>query len=150
WTNKRWTTRGGKEAGGGPLDKTALHRLLTNPVYAGKVRYKRELHGGEHTAIVEVAVFDRVQALLKRNSRTGGAAVRNQFGAVLKGLLRCAPCGCAMTPAHTTRGARRYRYYCCTAAQKRGWDKCPSKSVPAAEIERFVVDRIRCVGRDPA
>ena len=33
-------------------------------------------------------------------------------------------------------------------AQKRGWANCPTKSVPAGEIERFVVDQIRCIGRD--
>src|SRR6202040_4171319 len=86
-----------------------------------------------------------------RHGTTGGAHVRNQFGALLKGLLRCVPCGCAMTPAHTTRGGtRRYRYYVCSNAQKRGWDTCPSKSVPAAQIEQFVVEQIRCVGRDTA
>jgi site-specific DNA recombinase len=89
-----------------------------------------------------------VQALLLRNGRTGGAPVRNQFGAVLKGLLRCVPCGCAMTPSHTTKGDRRYRYYTCVSAQKRGWDSCPSKSIPAAEIEAVVLKQIRCIGRD--
>src|SRR5262249_20639201 len=34
--------------------------------------------------------------------------------------------------------------------QKRGWGACPSKSIPAAQVEQFVVDQIRCVGRDPA
>jgi hypothetical protein len=47
-------------------------------------------------------------------------------------------------------GAKRYRYYVCLAAQKRGWDSCPSKSVPAGEIEAFVVGQIRSAGRDPA
>src|SRR5262249_24388826 len=90
-------------------------------------------------------------ALLQRNGRTGGAPVRNQFGALLKGLLRCAPCGCAMTPTHTTRkGNKRYRYYVCVNPQKRGWECCPSKAVPAAEVERFVVEQVKCVGRDPA
>jgi len=56
-----------------------------------------------------------------------------------------------MTPAHTTKnGRKRYLYYTCSGAQKRGWDTCPSKSIPAGEIERFVVEQIRCVGRDPA
>jgi site-specific DNA recombinase len=56
-----------------------------------------------------------------------------------------------MTPSHTTRqGRKRYRYYVCSRAQKQGWHTCPSKSVPAGEIERFVVDRIRAIGRDPA
>jgi site-specific DNA recombinase len=151
WTNKRWKTRAGKEAGGGPLDKTALHRLLINPLYSGRVKYKRERHAGEQAALVEPAVFDRVQTLLKRNSRTSDAPVRTEFGALLKGLLRCSACGCAMTPAHSTRNrTKRYRYYVCTGAQKRGWDTCPSKSVPAAELEQFVVDRIRGVGQNPA
>jgi site-specific DNA recombinase len=54
-----------------------------------------------------------------------------------------------MTPSHTTKGDRRYRYYTCVGAQKRGWDSCPSKSIPAAEIEAVVLQQIRCIGRDP-
>jgi Recombinase zinc beta ribbon domain len=37
----------------------------------------------------------------------------------------------------------RYRYYVCLTAQKRGWHACPSKSVPARTIERFVLERLR-------
>jgi site-specific DNA recombinase len=149
WTNKRWLTKKGPEKGGRPFTKTALHRLLTNVAYTGKTRYKNEVHDGEHPAIVDPAVFQRVQAVLLRNGVSGGAPVRNQFGALLKGLLRCVPCGCAMTPAHSKKGERRYRYYVCTQAQKRGWDTCPSKSIPAGEIEALVVEPVRCVGRDP-
>jgi site-specific DNA recombinase len=150
WTNKRWVTRSGKEEGGDGFTKTNLHRLLTNVVYVGRVRYKDEVHPGEHAAIVDPAVFARVQDLLRRNGRTGGAPVRNQFGAFLKGLLRCGPCGCAMSPSHTTKGEKRYRYYVCSNAQKRGWQSCPSKAVPAGQIEQLVLARIKCVGSDPA
>jgi site-specific DNA recombinase len=151
WLTKRWTTRKGRERGGMPFTKTRLHHLLTNVAYLGKVRYKHEVHDGEHPAIVEAGTWQRVQALLAHNGRSGGALVRNQFGALLKGLLHCVPCGCAMTPAHTTRnGTKRYRYYVCSGAQKRGWDTCPSKSIPAGEIERFVVDQVRCMGKDRA
>jgi site-specific DNA recombinase len=113
------------------------------------VRYKAEVHDGEHPAIVDPGVFHQVQSLLRRNGTTGGAPVRNQFGALLKGLLRCVACDCAMTPAHTTKHDRRYRYYLCSSAQKKGWKTCPSKSLPAEQIEAFVLDRIRCIGRDP-
>jgi site-specific DNA recombinase len=149
WTNKRWQTRAGHESGGGPITKTALHRLLTNVVYAGKVRYKSEIHDGEHPALVDTDTWRKVQALLQRNGRSGGGPGRNTQGFLLKGLLRCAACGCGMTPSHTRRGNRRYRYYVCTNAQKNGWDACPSKSVPAAQLEGFVVEQVRCVGRDP-
>jgi site-specific DNA recombinase len=56
-----------------------------------------------------------------------------------------------MTLSHTTRnGGKRYRYYVCSSAQKRGWDTCPSKSIPAGQIEEFVVGQIKCIGRDRA
>ncbi|VTU02475.1 resolvase : Resolvase domain protein OS=Isosphaera pallida (strain ATCC 43644 / DSM 9630 / IS1B) GN=Isop_2455 PE=4 SV=1: Resolvase: Recombinase: Zn_ribbon_recom [Gemmataceae bacterium] len=150
WVGKRWATRKGPERGGETLTRTSLYRLLTNPVYVGKVKYKDEVHDGEHPAIVDPGVFSRTGALLRRNGTTGGAPLRGAFGSLLKGLLRCGPCGCAMSPTHTTKGARRYRYYACVAAQNRGRASCPTKSVPAEPIEQFVVDQVRGVGRDPA
>jgi site-specific DNA recombinase len=151
WVSKRSTTRAGKERGSRPFDRTSLHRLLTYVAYAGKVRYKGEVHAGEHPAIVDAQVFQQVQALLRQNGAAGGAAVCNEFGASLKGLLRCVPCGCAMSPSHTTRSrTKRYRYYVCSSAAKCGRKSCPAPSVQAGEIERFVVERIRAVGTDPA
>ncbi len=150
WVNKRWRTRSGRESGGEPFTKVGLRLLLTNVLYAGKVRYKDEVHDGEQPALVDPAVFRRARELLHGGaSRGGGAPAGNRLGALLRGLLRCVPCGCAMTPAHSAKGVRRYRYYTCTRAEKRGWDACPSKSVPADEIERLVLERIRGVGRDP-
>lgn len=98
WVGKRWLTRKGNERGGQPFTRMSLYRLLTNVVYLGKVRYKTEVHNGEHPGIVDPAMFQRVQALLRQNGGSAGAGVRNQFGALLKGLLHCTPCGCAMTP----------------------------------------------------
>jgi site-specific DNA recombinase len=54
-----------------------------------------------------------------------------------------------MTATWSQKRGRRYRYYVCLKAHRRGWATCPSRSVPATEIERFVVDRIRAVGQDP-
>ncbi|MCW5756710.1 MAG: recombinase family protein [Phycisphaeraceae bacterium] len=151
WLNKQWTTRKGKARGGKPFDKNSVFKLLTNVAYLGKVKYKNEVHAGEHEAIVDHAIWQRAQQLLARNGRTGGAAVRNKYGALLKGLLYCTPCGCSMGHTYSTKnGSIQYRYYVCLRAQKRGWHTCPSKSIPAAEIERLVVEQVRAIGRDPA
>jgi site-specific DNA recombinase len=48
-----------------------------------------------------------------------------------------------MERCQTRKGPRHYRYYICTAAQKRGWQGCPSKAVPAGEIEPLVLEQIR-------
>lgn len=149
WVSKRWVTKKGVERGGKTFTKTSLHKVLTNVTYRGKVRYKDEVHEGEHEAIVDPDIWQQVQTVMQRNGRTGGANVRNRFGALLTGLLRCVTCDSAMSPTHTTKnGNKRYRYYVCCHAQKRGWHNCPSPSIPATEIERFVVDQIRSIGRD--
>jgi len=149
WRTKRWTTRKGTARGGRPFDKNSLHQLLTNVAYIGNVKYKDEVHAGEHQPIVDVETFGQVQALLQRNSRSGGRAVRNKHGALLRGLLRCTACDCGMSHSFTVKGNRQYRYYVCHRAQKRGWHVCPSPSIPAGEIERFVVNEIKAIGRDP-
>ena len=48
WKTKRWTIKKGGESGGRPFDKGNLHGLLTNVLYIGQVRYKDEVHPGEH------------------------------------------------------------------------------------------------------
>ena len=58
-------------------------------------------------------------------------------------ILRCKTCNCGMTGTHSRKGNRRYRYYLCHHAQSRGWRHCPRPTLPAGEIERFVVDEIR-------
>src|SRR5215472_1867099 len=150
WLGKRWQTRKGRVRGGRPFNKTSLYRLLTNVAYAGKVRYKDEVHDGEQPALIDPDTFGRVQALLRCHGPTVGPPNTNGFSSLLKGLLRCVPCGCAMTPAHSTRkGHQRYRYYTCVNAQKCGWQSCPSNSLPAAQIEQLVLGQIRQMGCDP-
>lgn len=150
WTTKHWTTKKGLQRGGRLFTKNGLYALLTNVTYIGQIRYKDEVHRGEHQSIVPDEMFRRAQSLLQRNGHTGGRAVRNKHGALLRGLLRCGPCGCAMSHTYTAKGNRRYRYYVCGTAQQRGWSECPAPSVPAGAIERFVVEQIKCIGRDPA
>lgn len=147
WRNKRHTTRAGTDCGGEVFTKTSLHRLLTNPLYAGKVRYKDEVHAGEHPALIDEPTWLKAQALLRHNGQAGEG--RSPSGALLKGLLFCGPCGAAMTPSHTTKGSKRYRYYCCTHAQRQGRAACPTGALPAGEIERVVLEQVRVIGRDP-
>ena len=56
-----------------------------------------------------------------------------------------------MIHTDTIKGSRRYRYYICSAAQRHGSCKCTSRSIPALEIEQFVLGEIqRTNGADSA
>lgn len=149
WANKRRITKKGKHLGGRPFDKATLYVLLTNPVFVGKICHKEDVYDGEHEPIIERDVFDRVQALLRHNGRTGGVEVRNRYGALLRGLLRCKCCDHSMSHTFTGgRSGKSYRYYRCVGSMKRGAASCPSGTLPAAEIERVVVDEIRGLVND--
>jgi site-specific DNA recombinase len=147
WRTKAWVTRKGRKLGGQPFVKSNLHKLLTNATYAGKLRYKKELHNGEHAAIVDPVKWQKVQELLQHR-RHRGSTERNESGAILKGLLYCRPCRSAMSPTYSSKGSKRYRYYVCSQAQKRGWDHCPTQSIPGGQIERIVLAQISKVGQD--
>jgi site-specific DNA recombinase len=150
WRTKSWATRDGTFHEGVPFNKAHLSRLLGNPLYVGRVPHKGETYEGEHPAIVDEAVYERVQAALAGNNVSGGARAKNRYGHLLRGLLHCTACGCAMSPSVTRRNGKAHRYYVCVHASKHGWRTCPHPSLPASEIEAAVVERIKCVGRDPA
>jgi site-specific DNA recombinase len=146
WRTKRWVTKKGYERGGKPFTKNSLFRLLTNIIYTGKVNYKGVVYPGEHDQIVDTETWKQVRDLLRKNGRNGGKEVRNKYGALLRGLLYCVPCGTAMMHTYTNKNGKRYRYYVCLNAQQRGWAACPTKSLNAHEIETFVVEHIRGIG----
>ena len=149
WHSKAWVTKAGRTKGGQPFQKTMLHQLLTNVLYAGQVRHKDQVYHGEHPGIVDQAVFQKVQVQLQQNGRSGGTEVRNKHGALLKGLLHCTYCKSSMVHHYSQKNGRRYQYYVCLSAQKLGWETCVAPSLPAGEIEQFIVDQIRHIGQDP-
>ncbi len=150
WTTKTWTTKRGFFRKGKPFQKASLRRLLNNPVYIGKVFHQGQIYDGEHEGIVDPEIYERTQRILKRNGSNGGRDVRNRHGALLKGILRCAPCDAAMVHTFIKKNGRSYRYYVCGKAQRTGWANCPTKSIPAEEIEQCIYERIRTIGSHPA
>ena len=133
---------------GRAIDKGDLYKILNNRVYVGEAVHKGVAHPGEHDAIVARDLWDKVHAILAENARTRSAHTRAQTPALLKGLI-FGPTGCAMTPTHTRRRGRLYRYYVSQSVLKQGAEACPVRRVPAAQIEAAVVDQLRAVFRQP-
>ncbi len=121
-----------------PLGKNTLYKLLTNPYYAGVIRYKGALHPGAHEPIVEPALFDQVQSLLK--ARNVHATRHVQHAHHLKGLLHCGGCGSRMLLDFATnpRGTT-YAYFVCSGRAAKRTD-CTRRAVPVQVAERLVAD----------
>jgi site-specific DNA recombinase len=67
--------------------------------------------------------------------------------APLKGVIRCAHCGCAMGPTNTRKDDRRYTYNICQKDAKHIVSHCPLKRLPAGDIEQVVVDQLSAIFR---
>jgi hypothetical protein len=130
------------------IDKGILYKLLNNPVYIGVALHKGVSYPGEHVAIIDRKIWDRVQAKFQESPRKRAGATRAQTPALLKGII-FDPTGVAMSPTHTRKNGRLYRYYLSQTILKQGSSGCPVARVPAAEIEKVVVDQVRLLFLSP-
>jgi DNA invertase Pin-like site-specific DNA recombinase len=133
---------------GNPFDKATVYKVLANRVYLGEAVHKGVAYPGEHQAIVDRKLWDKVRSILQESPRTRAGRARTQTPALLKGLLH-GPTGRAMSPTHTRRGNKQYRYYVSQSVLKHGPEACPVRRVPAAEIEAAVINQLRCMLRSP-
>jgi hypothetical protein len=137
------TTKGGKQ-----VDKGYVYRILNNRLYLGEAVHKGIAYPGEHQRIIDQSLWDRVHDILRESPRKRAMHTRAQTPALLKGLI-FGPTGIAMSPAHTRRNGKLYRYYVSTDVLKRDPGSCPIRRVPAAEIENAVIDQLRGLLRTP-
>jgi DNA invertase Pin-like site-specific DNA recombinase len=147
-TTKCWTTQDGKHRRGKPIDKGALYKVLNNRTYLGQAVHKGTPYVGEHAAIIDQTTWDKVHAILAGNTVVRANGTRAQTPALLKGLI-FAPGGHAMTPSHSRKNGRLYRYYVSSDAIRQGYSECSVRSVPAAEVEEAVIAHVRHLLRTP-
>jgi site-specific DNA recombinase len=137
-----------KAKSGKPVEKGYLYRIISNPVYVGEARHKGTSYPGEHKAIIDRTLWQRVQGILKESPRKRAARSRARTPALLKGLI-FGPSGTAMTPSHTRRNGKLYRYYLDMDVLKRGAAPGPVSRIAAGDVERAVIDQLRAILRAP-
>ena len=132
-----------------------IHEVLTNEIYTGDLVQGRhrvksyKVHQIEavpeedwvrvpntHEAIISRETFDKVQGLLKRDTRTSpqGREVH-----LFSGFLRCADCGKALT--RSTSG--KYVYYACSTYKNRSRTACTMHSIKHNHLEAAVLFAIQ-------
>ncbi|WP_376094333.1 recombinase family protein [Roseomonas sp. CCTCC AB2023176] len=150
-TARRLQAQGTTARSGRPLDKGDVYKLLNNRTYRGEVVHKGQVYPGEHEAIVGQDLWDRAHAILQVSPRARSAANRQHEPALLRGLLFGTD-GRALSPTHTRKRGRLYRYYVAQRVLKGDADVEEStlvRRVSAEQIERVVLDQVRNLLRQP-
>ena len=141
-TSKRRIMRDGSIAGDKPINRGALYYLLQNRLYLGEIVHKEKSYPGKHEAIVDEALWDKVQAILAANTN-GEHWKEIRQPSLLTGLVVDEQ-GESLTPSHAVKKGRRYRYYVShhlitegKRAERKGW------RIPAADLEGLVLTRFK-------
>ena len=103
--------------------------MLSNRAYIGEAVHKGDSYPGEHDAIIDREVWDKVHTILQESPRKRASRTRSETPALLKGLL-FGPDSAAFSPTHTRKGGRLYRYYVSQTVLKHGAGSCPVGRVP--------------------
>jgi site-specific DNA recombinase len=130
------------------IDKGILYKMLNNAVYIGAAVHKGVSYPGEHIGIIDRKVWDKVQAKFQENPRKRAAATRGQTPSLLKGIIFDSS-GVAMSPTHTRKNGRLYRYYLSQTVLKQGSGSSSASRVPADAVERIVIDQVRLLLLSP-
>jgi site-specific DNA recombinase len=100
----------GPHRGGIAFERGSLFHLLKNPIYLGKIVHKGSVYEGEHEAIVDLDLWERVQMHLQDKAPPRKRPTNDPQHALLAGLL-ADPDGRQIVPTYATKGTRRYAYY---------------------------------------
>jgi site-specific DNA recombinase len=132
----------GKTVGGGLISRGHLYKILSNPIYLGRLTHKGQVHDGLHDPIVDQETWDRAQLLLAEHAQRTTGNCQNS-DALLAGKL-FDDRGNRMSPSHAAKGGRRWRYYVSQAVlQGRKHEAGSVARAPALEIEARVAEAAR-------
>jgi site-specific DNA recombinase len=126
----RWTSRG-------------ITKLLSNPIYTGRIHNGTETLPGEHDSIVNQETFDEVQRQIAsrqtRSFETGERKAKPERDTpLLRGLLICGHCDRPMGTSISQNGSIRYPYYRCRSTAG-GRPPCAGVNVHCHEIETLII-----------
>lgn len=138
---------------------SAVRRLLSNPVYMGKVRHNDEIYQGIHEPLVSeknwyaaAARIDHNRAIDKRSYRFKVASNGLRTDNLLSGLLFCGDCGARMYARQISKNYKRY--ICHSVARSHPdmikSDKCTNRLHPytVKQLDAIILDEINKLSLD--
>jgi site-specific DNA recombinase len=115
--NRGLTTRPTAKLPAKPLHLSHLQRILTNRYYAGIVSFKGADYLGQHEALIDLSLFEKVQRRLRSSNHAGER--RRLHDHYLKGSLFCGRCGSRLSLMNAKgRHGGIYPYFFCMGRQR--------------------------------
>jgi DNA invertase Pin-like site-specific DNA recombinase len=107
---KSWVKPSGVICGAKKHSKKTVRTLLSNYLYLGKIKDKEQIHDGDHQAIIDEDLWNRVQAQIQDNSVIRRGTKNKSHANLFKGKLTDSSDNPFVT-TYTKRDSKRYYYY---------------------------------------
>lgn len=132
----------GREYGGGRFSRGNLQRILTNPIYIGKITHFDQVYAGQHPAIIDAELWKAVQTKLTDNRQAHEHRPKAPSDSLLTGILYDGE-GQRLSPSHSQKQSRRFRYYLSPKLLDVGKVAAPNGiRMPAQELESLVINQL--------
>ena len=129
----------GNAYGGKPFSRGNLHRILTNPVYTGKMVHFEKQYNGQHPAIINQVLWDEVQARMSDNKQAFQQRPKVASDSLLTGIIFDSE-GNRLSPSHSQKQSKRFRYYLSQKLVNESKASAPQgMRIPAQELETLVI-----------
>ena len=140
--SRRRERAGGRMSGGTHFDRGHLQHILSNPVYAGRIRHKQNVYDGQHPAIIDPAVWDKVQVMMQSGAAVARGSRQKATRSPLAGKL-FDETGDRLTPSHSRKNGKRFRYYISRRLVKDSSRKHPDAwRLPADQVEGLLAELV--------
>jgi DNA invertase Pin-like site-specific DNA recombinase len=137
---KWFNDRSVKNKRGNPLTTNATTAILKNRMYIGEYKYGEHIVPGGVPAIIDEALFNRVQERFEKNKRMP-THFKAEDEYILTTKLFCGKCGNFLIgESGKSRAGAIHRYYKCSTAKRK--NKCSLKALKKQWIEDFVIDEV--------
>ena len=116
-----------------------LYNFLSNPIYIGQIRHKDACYPGQHERIVDQALWDSAQQLMKDSRNGVMPRARKSHPGHLKGKVFDIS-GERLVVVHGSKQGRRYRYYTSEALARGLRKEAPNGwRLPGVQLESTVL-----------
>ena len=140
--SRRRERAGVRNSGGTHFDRGHLQHILSNPVYAARIRHKKQVYEGQHPAIIDPAVWDKVQKMLQSGAAVARGSRHKATRSLLVGKL-FDETGDRLTPSHSRKNGKRLRYYISRRLVKDRSRKHPDAwRLPADQVEGLLAELV--------
>lgn len=141
-TPKRFTSTK-RQFGDRPFSRGHLYRIVSNPIYIGKITHREKTYVGQHPAIIDPKTWDATQALMHSNHQGERKRKSAPSDSLLLDLIFDEQ-GHRLIPSHSQKQSKRYRYYISEPLNKTSRrDEPDGIRIPAQELELLVINHLQ-------